>query len=161
MQANQVKVSRLGARLVRLQGGDNVETVVARLKADPSVEYAEPNYIYKASQTGPNDRYYPEQWGLPAIQAPEAWKALTQTSGGIAVAVVDTGVDYTHPDLAGRVDTANDKDYVNGDAAGDDADGAMDDNGHGTHVAGIVAALTNNGHGVAGVAGEYSVTILP
>ncbi|WP_400162296.1 S8 family serine peptidase [Brevibacillus sp. TJ4] len=133
---------------------DEQEQVLESLAADPSVEYIEPNIrMYKASVA--DEPYFAEQWGLLAIEAPQAWGQADIRAKAI-VAVLDTGVDYTHPDLAGRVDTRRDHDYVNGD------DDAMDDDydGHGTHVAGIIAAKVN-GQGIAGVAGRADVQILP
>ena len=107
------------------------------------------NHVYdstgSALATFPNDPLYPKQWGIPQIQVPGAW-GLGGIGSGAVVAVVDTGVDQKHPDLAGQLlpgqDFAQEK----------CAEGAQDENGHGTHVAGIVAALTNNGLGVAGTA---------
>lgn len=99
----------------------------------------------------PNDPYYSFQWGLGKIRAPEAW-ALSQGQG-VLIAVLDTGTDHTHPDLSGKVRTDIDRDFVNNDYD------AMDDNGHGTHVSGIAAAVTNNGIGVAGLG--WSATVLP
>ncbi len=112
----------------------------------------------------PNDPYFSYQWGLnntrqtggeedADIDAPEAWTIVTGTSN-VMVAVIDTGVDYLHEDLSdGRVRTDIDKDYVNDD------NNAIDDNGHGTHVSGIIAAETNNDTGVAGV--MWQAQILP
>jgi len=116
-----------------------------QLAADtPGVAWVQPNYIYHATYV-PNDPLYPQQWGLGSIAATGAWD-VTKGSGAVVVAAVDTGVDYTHPDLVGRVDTANDYDFVNGDSD------AMDDNDHGTHVAGIIAATMDNSIGITGVA---------
>ncbi|MCG2767823.1 MAG: S8 family serine peptidase [Anaerolineae bacterium] len=112
----------------------------------------------------PNDSLFTDQWGLhntgqeggkedADIDAPEAWGIITGTTG-VMVAVIDTGVDYNHEDLDdGRVRTDIDKDYVNND------NDAMDDHSHGTHVAGIIAAETNNGIGVAGI--MWQAKILP
>jgi len=97
----------------------------------------------------PNDPYYGSQWGLTRVRAPEAW-ALS-TGQGVLIAVLDTGTDYTHPDLSGKVRTDIDRDFVNND------DDAMDDNGHGTHVSGIAAAATNNSRGVAGMGWDASI----
>lgn len=133
---------------------DEQERVLKSLAADPSVEYIEPNIrMYKASVA--NEPYFAEQWGLQAIEAPQAWEQADTRAKAI-VAVLDTGVDYNHPDLAGRVDTRRGYNYVNGD------DDAMDDDyeGHGTHVAGIIAAKVN-GLGIAGVAGRADVQIVP
>ncbi|MEO7836639.1 MAG: S8 family serine peptidase, partial [Acidimicrobiales bacterium] len=83
-----------------------------------------------------------EQWGLSTIGAPAAWAA--GTGSGITIAVVDTGVDFRHPDLGGKLLPGSN--FVTPGAA------AQDDNGHGTHVAGIAGAATGNGVGVAGTA---------
>jgi len=122
------------------------------LASDPGIAYVEPN-IRLTKYSTVSDPGFPDQWGLDAADVPEAWEKVTGTSE-VTVAVVDTGVDYTHPDLAGRVDTEHDFDYVNFD------DDAMDDQGHGTHVAGIIAAKADE-QGVVGVAGKTNVRILP
>ena len=95
--------------------------------------------------TWPNDPLYAKQWGMDQIRAPGAWARGALGSGAV-VAVVDTGVDQKHPDLAGQLLPGQDL------ASEKCADGAQDENGHGTHVAGIVAALANNGIGVTGTA---------
>lgn len=105
-----------------------------------------------------NDPYFSKQWGLQKIKADQAWATTTGT--GAVVAVVDSGVDLTHPDLVANLLPASDADFVepDGNCKGSKnertctQDGPQDENGHGTHVAGIVAAATNNGIGVAGVA---------
>jgi subtilisin family serine protease len=105
-----------------------------------------------------SDPYRSRQWGLDRIQAETAWAAADGT--GTLIAVVDTGVDLGHPDLAAKIVAYPDADFVepNGTCTGSRRnrtcvqDGAQDANGHGTHVAGIAAALTNNGIGVAGTA---------
>lgn len=106
------------------------------------VEYAEPNYIASISDVVPSDPYFVNQWDLQKIATPAAWD-ITVGSESVIIAVVDTGVDYNHPDLSGRMIAGYD--FVNGDAD------PMDDNGHGTCVAGIVAASPENGIGVAGI----------
>lgn len=88
-----------------------------------------------------------KQWALPAIHLPQAWEQ--GTGDGVTIAVLDTGVDTNHPDLAGR--TVAGYDFVDHD--GD----PRDENGHGTHVAGIAAAATNNGVGIAGAAPDAKI----
>ncbi len=145
---------------------EDVLALVAALSSNSAVEYAEPNHLYQISEAAsePADPYFDVQWGLhntgqtggvagADIELPAAWEIITG-SVVITVAVIDSGIDYHHPDLDdGRVDTVHDQDYVNGDFD------AMDDNGHGTHVAGTIAAESNNGQGVAGV--MWQATLLP
>lgn len=111
----------------------------------------------------PEDPVIPEivagQWGMRRIQAPEAWQEARSTGFGIKVAVLDTGLDLGHPDFdcPGKIEIIENNDYIdnpNGPLAG-----PQDGNGHGTHVAGIVGACTNNGEGVVGVAPD--ATIMP
>jgi len=127
-----------------------MDEVMNSLKTNPAVKYAEPNKIkwihgnMEASggarvQAQSGDPLLYQQWGYYDIGA--NW--VTAPTAGPVVAVIDTGVDYTHPDLAGRV--IKGYDYVNADAD------PMDDYGHGTHVAGVIAAATNNLYGIAGI----------
>jgi thermitase len=111
----------------------------------PDVIYAEPNYIYLQNQIDfPNDQLYREQyqWNLPVIQTEAGWD-VTRGDEKIIIAVVDTGVDLNHPDLRNRL--------TKGYNVLEDNDYPDDDNGHGTHVAGIIASETNNREGVAGM----------
>jgi len=167
-------------RSVRLRPGTSFREALKRFSEHPNVELVEPNYLYHAVTT-PNDTRYPEMWWLnnigqtggttdADIDAPEAWDIATGDAS-IIVGVVDTGIDYTHPDLAanvwvnpgeiagdgidndgnGFVDDVHGYDFVNND--GD----PFDDNEHGTHVSGTIGAVTNNGLGVAGVAWNVQV----
>jgi subtilisin family serine protease len=125
----------------------NVELLVELLKSDPEVEDAQPNYIYRLFDTVPNDTYYNSRQRdyLDQIAAAQGWDISTG-SAAVTIAVVDTGVKSSHPDLAGKVvDGYNSLSDVEGIPASDD------DNGHGTIVAGIAAAIGNNGTGVAGL----------
>ena len=125
---------------------------------DPSVLSAAPDQIVRLLETPgrriPSDPLYPRQWDLPDMRAPEAW--YYGTTSDVVVAVIDTGVDYTHPEL--RPQLWHDPARAPGDALYHGCgfrDGAtmppMDDNGHGTHVAGTIAARANDGTGVAGL----------
>src|SRR5947209_114824 len=99
-----------------------------------------------------NDTYFDQQWNLAQIHAPDVWGA--STGAGIVIGVVDTGVDLSHPDLRGKVDgTAN----CIGGTCHDG--GAEDGHGHGTIVAGIAAAVTGNGRGIAGVAPDARLLV--
>jgi subtilisin family serine protease len=122
----------------------------AQMSAKPYVLYAEPDYLYYALAT-PNDPYYADyQWNLAHINADDAWNTTTGSSS-ITIAVVDTGVDLTHPDLSSKI--VSGYDFVNKDSD------ASDDQGHGTHVASIAAATSNNSEGVAGV--SWGARIMP
>lgn len=149
---------------IRLTADVDVMCAVASLDAHPAVAYAEPDYLAHTTGTVPNDTLYPDQWGLAQINAPEAWDLVTGATN-IVIAVIDAGLDTNHPDLSGQL-------WVNpGEIAGngvdDDNNGHIDDihgwnfvddnadlsdnTGHGTQVAGIIAAATDNNQGVAGV----------
>lgn len=105
------------------------------------VLYVEPNFIYMQNQ--PNDMFYQDyQWNLPMIRTVEGWNISTG-SEKVLIAVIDSGVDLDHPDLAHRL--------TEGYNAVDKDSPPNDDNGHGTHVAGIIASETNNREGVAGI----------
>ena len=102
-----------------------------------------------AATSPPDDPLYPKQWNLTKVGAPAAW---TRTTGqGVTIGIVDTGVDLRQEDLAGKVVASTDCVGSSGDPASCSGTG-MDDNGHGTHVAGIAAADTDNAKGVAGTA---------
>jgi subtilisin family serine protease len=120
-------------------------------KAGPPSGCTTQTYQYDsggASGSGPvNDPLFARQWALDQLNAPEAW-ARGARGAGTTVAVVDTGVDLSHPDLLSKLVAG--QDFVAGKT--DCPTGPQDENGHGTHVAGIAAAVTNNGIGVAGVA---------
>ena len=164
----------------------NRDELLDELNEDPSVLAGEPDYERRMNQVGlPNpgtDPRYGDQWCLDAVSAPDAWRYLADQGlppGGsrdIVVAVIDSGVDYTHPDLAANmwVNTGE----IPGNGVDDDSNGFVDDiyganvvsdarsesgdpidvHGHGTHVAGIVAAQAHNGTGIVGVA--YNVQIM-
>ncbi|HEY9854918.1 MAG TPA: S8 family peptidase [Stenomitos sp.] len=143
--------SRTGMKLIKVRG--DVASALAKLQASGKVAYAEPNYVIRMAdyhvEADVNDPMAKDQYTLDKVQARAAWD-LSTGSPNTVLAIVDTGVDYTHPDLAGRVLKGHD--FVNND------DDAMDDQGHGTHCAGIAAASANNGVGIAGIA--PNVTIL-
>ena len=137
-------IQSIGVIKVAVEPGRELETIDS-LNRDPNVLYAEPNYRAFAFDTVPNDEHYGNQWGLPKIEAPAAWDISTGSSD-VVIAVVDTGIDLDHLDLSCSGKLTAGWDFVNNDATPDD------DHGHGSHVAGIAAACTNNSRGVAGVA---------
>ncbi len=107
------------------------------------VEFAEPNYLYLQNEIVTDDEFYRQyQWNLPAIGTEKGWE-ITRGKEEVIIAVIDTGIDIQHPDLAGRL--------LEGHNILKDSPNPVDDNGHGTHVAGIIASKTNNGLGVAGM----------
>jgi thermitase len=111
----------------------------------PNVEYTEPNFILMQNQVDlPNDLLYQEkyQWNLPAIGTEQGW-GITRGTEEVEIAIVDTGVDLDHPELRNRL--------VKGFNVLNENEEPDDDNGHGTHVAGIIASETNNNEGVAGM----------
>jgi hypothetical protein len=173
-----------GLAVVKLPDGTAVVDALIRFNRSANVLYAEPNYKYKFLLV-PNDPNFSRQWALnntgqtggtpdADIDAPEAWDIQTG-SGDIIVAVIDSGVDYNHPDLAGNmwrntvelngipgfdddgngyVDDIYGYDFLNND--GDPADDLF----HGTHCAGIVGADANNARGVAGVCWDVNIMAL-
>lgn len=142
-------ISEIGAVVLSVPPG-TVEDAIAYLETQPNVLYAEPNYFVYADDTYPSDPSFSLQYGLTNIRAPQGWDWATG-AGWVTIAILDSGVDYLHSDLAGKVLPGFD--FVNGDSD------AMDDNGHGTHVAGIAAAATNNGVGISGA--SWGANILP
>jgi len=136
-------------------GGRPVDEVLGELRADPAVEYAEPSYQVQLADDGAtaavpvNDPKTGDQYSLNHMRVRDAW-SLSKGANNL-VAVLDTGVQFNHPDLAGRLVTGYD--FVNDDT------NASDDNGHGTWVSGIIAAKPNDGYGMAGI--SWSDKILP
>src|SRR6266403_2156578 len=170
---------------VSLPEAASVQEAVSKYRAYPDVLYAEPNYIVHAIQslTIPNDPQFSQQWNLhntgqnggtagADIHAPEAW-SVTKGSTTVVLAIIDSGVDYTHPDLSSQIWSASSSFTVtrtqgdvftcpagsHGFNAVDGSCDPRDDLGHGTHVAGITGAATNNAVGVAGI--NWNIQILP
>lgn len=141
--------------LVKNVGGSTVAGVVPRLTSISTIADGGPNY-YRYPTDIPNDPYWDKLWGMKMIHAPAAWD-VEKGSSSVTVAVVDTGVSSTHPDLQGRLLAGID--IANGDS--DPSPSTTDpESGHGTHVAGTIAAQGDNGVGVVGVCWN-GVKILP
>lgn len=139
---------RLNVHVVNVSE-QNAEAVLAALRNDPDIEFAERDYLARAAFV-PNDPHVGDEWHLAKVQAFQAWQGTTGSSN-VIVAVLDSGADMNQPDLAGRLLPGYD--FVNGTAS------VTDDFGHGTAVCGTVAADGNNGIGVAGVA--YGCSLIP
>ena len=123
----------------------------AALRGNPAVGWIHREVRLRSAGVRPDDPIFPDQWPLRTMQALRGWRVERGTSGDVVVAVVDSGVDYSHPDLQNR--TVAGFDFVNLD------DDPADDNGHGTHVAGIIAAEPDNGIGISGV--SWGASIMP
>ena len=167
--------------LLRFAPDAHLETLKAAYEQSPFVEAVEYNYLRPtlADMILPNDPKYPEQWSLPLMKLPQAW-AIEKGNREVVIAIIDSGIDYRHDDLApkawinpgevpengldddgnGYVDDVYGWDFTdapNLQAEGDYIEGdnePIDERGHGTHVAGIAGALPDNGIGIAGVAWE-------
>lgn len=161
------RIEAIGVTKIQIPSGLSVEEMIFALNQNPDIEYAEPDYVCRISDT-PNDPYFKNQYALnntgqeigtggpkgkanADIGATTAW-GETKGTGETVIAIIDTGVDLLHPDIKNKVKSSG-RDFVNGDFD------ASDDHGHGSHIAGIAAADTDNGIGVAGVA--WDCKILP
>ena len=153
--------------LVNVAPETDVKAMVADLKKNPNVEDAMVDYYARISVT-PNDTLFNELWGLKMIKCEQAWD-LTQGSSDVVVAIIDTGIDKEHPDLKSKLlsgfdmvnvaDVPADEGCVwEGDFSTRDDD-PNDENGHGTHCAGIAAGIPDNAKGIAGVA--WKCNLLP
>jgi subtilisin family serine protease len=146
-----------GMQVITLPAGETVPGFLARYRQSGLVEFAEPDYLGHIYSTIPNDPKYLDGtlWGLNAIDAPEGWDVLTSASN-IVVVVIDTGVRYTHEDLAANM-WINPNDGSHGLNVLTGTSDPSDDSGHGTGVAGVLGAVGNNGKGVTGVAWQVQI----
>ncbi|CAH0343820.1 S8 family peptidase [Bacillus sp. CECT 9360] len=138
-------MKNLDSRFVFRSNNLTTPKLIQYFNSQNEVDYAEPNYLYLQNQINlPNDLLYREQyqWNLPVIQTESGWD-VSRGDEDIVIAVIDTGVDLNHPDLRRRV--------TEGYNVLADNNIPQDDNGHGTHVSGIIASETNNREGVAGL----------
>ncbi len=135
------RIDRIGVLEVALPSAAAVPGALAALRRVPGVSWVEREHLVRAARRS-NDPLQRYQWGLSAVSAYAAWDREVGTRNPVTVAVLDTGIDLRHPDLAARV--TDGPNQVGGTSS-------QDDNGHGTLVAGVVAAATNNRVGVAGL----------
>lgn len=165
------RLDRLYRVRVDTQAGVSTDEVLAAYRSRADVEYAELNPVIAICAT-PNDPAYSTQWSLKTIQASEAWD-VCRGGDEVVVAIIDTGVDYNHRDLQGNL-WVNEAELNGQGGVDDDGNGYVDDvrgwnfaydsndpdddQGHGTHCAGIVAAVGNNGFDIAGLC--WSVRIM-
>jgi YD repeat-containing protein len=190
LQQRQALVQSLGAKSARrlrgnsltyklkLAEGQDAQAVAAQLRSNPAVQSAEPNYLVSRDEVVPNDPRFAEQWALrntgtgADIQAASAWETSTGAPTTV-IAVIDSGIDFSHPDLTNNRWT-NTRETANGQD--DDHNGLIDDlhgwdwvaesstvrdeMGHGTSVAGIIAAEGNNAEGISGVMWRASLMSL-
>ncbi len=166
----------IGVRHLRLPEGMTVKEALEIYQDDPDIEYAEPNYVRRAS-LAPNDPDFGKLWGLQRVGAPEAWDTQTGSST-VVVAVLDTGVGWDHQDLSaniwnnddeaengadsdgnGYIDDIRGWDFVKMPDGDNDPDDDNDPSYHGTHVSGTLGADGDNGIGITGV--NWSVSIMP
>lgn len=164
------KLKNLNVDHLAVPPGMSVEEAIALFAADPDVLYVEPNYVV-VPHAIPNDPDFQDKWDLANLMAPQAWD-ITTGSSNVVVAVIDTGVDYTHEDLAANM--WNNPAELNGvTGVDDDGNGYIDDiygidpadggtpfshEYHGTAVAGIIGAVGHNGTGITGL--NWDVNIL-
>jgi len=120
---------------------------IEKLSTLKEIDYITPDLLYQPFFT-PNDEYYNQQWSLPKLNLPQAWD-ISQGSSDVVVAVLDSGIDFNHSDLQGKI--VGGYDYLNNDTIPED------NMGHGTMVAGIIAAVTNNGYGIAGITSNCKI----
>lgn len=167
---------------INYQSNISVETAIGHIQNSGLIEYGEPSYLHTVDAI-PNDTFYSEQKGyVEKVKANLAWD-ITKGSSDVVIAIIDTGIDIDHPDLAGNIYINQDEIPNNG--VDDDKDGLIDNykgwdligstlalvkedndpnikeggNEHGTHVAGIVGAIMNNNLGIAGIAPQCKLMI--
>ena len=164
-----------GALLVTLDSGEDLDDAIEELGQSDDVLYAQPNYTYQLLEESPvytigtlaagtsdprlSSQYYLRPWQYSATSGAnvlEAWEHA-KAQGSVTIAVIDSGIRPTHEDLASNIDTVHMKDVYNDAEPGTINDSTS--NSHGTHVAGIAAAVADNGKGIAGV--SYNARILP
>lgn len=151
--------------LVRFRGESAARVVptasplaaIRQFRADPNVLYAELDYLVSIDATTPTDPMWSQQWDMVKIAAPQAWDVQT-SAADVVVAVIDTGIDFAHPDLRANLWTGPSGEHGYSCLNGTCRTGGLDDQGHGTHVAGTIGAAANNSIGMAGI--NWNVQLL-
>jgi hypothetical protein len=152
--------NKLGIKKIRLLGEANIAETLTFLRASPLVEFAELNFKREAAAITPNDTWYTHQWGIRKAEIDEAWVIEKGETNEITVAVLDTGVDTDHEDLAGKILPG--VHFYTDEFGYELTDFNYEDDsnsGHGTSITGVIAAVTNNNRGIAGV--SWGAKILP
>ncbi len=144
----KARLGKINTDSIKVPTDSTAQETIKRYHNMPGVEYAEPNFLATAF-ISPNDTLYSKQWNLHKILSEDAYE-LSQGGFG-PIAIIDTGVDASHPDLSSLI--------IEGFNTINDTTNTNDDHGHGTHVAGIASAQTNNSNGIASI--SYQSTILP
>jgi thermitase len=144
------QLKTFNAAVVGLPSGASIVDAIRKVQALSGVKYAEPNYIYRALRI-PNDPFFAtKQWGPQQIQAPAAWDTTIGSSTSV-IAIIDTGVSATSSEFTGVGKLLTGINTLTAPNCTTPSGVTNDDNGHGTHVAGIAAAIGNNGIGIAGI----------
>lgn len=149
------RVKRLNSKthVITANSRKDMESLLSELTKDKSVEFAEKNHKFTMDSV-PNDELYSEQWGLPVIKAAQCFDYSIYAKKSITVAVIDSGINATHPDLIDRIALGGYDFFL-------DTYDVTDLKGHGTAVSSVIAAQADNLIGIAGVCGNFDVKILP
>lgn len=131
----------------------DIDSIQEELESDPLIEYSEPNFERNLQSTV-NDPYFEEQWWIPHINTQSIWEHSHLQKDNIVIAVIDTGIDQHHEDLAERIAPGGYNFYSNNT-------NFSDYHGHGTNVSGVIAAQFGNNLGISGVTGPFDISVLP
>ncbi|NLM98254.1 MAG: peptidase S8, partial [Halanaerobiaceae bacterium] len=148
-------IKQISENMYKVKLADEDQDFIYSLQKNPSIKYIEPEYLVHI-QSIPDDPYYPEQWNLQRLALEKTWDNLKgrENINDITVAVIDTGILPQHPDLKDNIISGYD--FIDDD---NDPVDTSEDFSHGTHVAGIIGAVGNNGIGVTGI--NWNVKIMP
>ncbi len=153
---DKTKTKLLKWKQYEVPPGKSKAEVIRALRYGGPFEAVQENRTYSTQDSIPNDPFFSQLWGLTNISAPAGWD-LTREAPNVIVAVVDTGIDFTHPDLVNNLWTGPNGEHGYSVLNGVVTEGGMDDHGHGSHCAGTIAGVGNNGIGVAGIAWKAKI----